>query len=88
MGGGPLGGFSACSPFNSSLLIAFERSSPSDDWQLDLSLSRQITNTPTGDDVRYNFDSGGLATSSAIPVPAAVWLFASGLGLLGWMRRK
>ena len=25
---------------------------------------------------------------STIPVPAAVWLFASGLGLLGWMRRK
>jgi hypothetical protein len=24
---------------------------------------------------------------SAIPVPAAVWLFASGLGLLGWLRR-
>jgi hypothetical protein len=25
---------------------------------------------------------------SAIPVPAAVWLFGSGLGLLGWMRRR
>ena len=25
---------------------------------------------------------------STIPIPAAVWLFGSGLGLLGWMRRK
>ena len=25
---------------------------------------------------------------STIPVPAAVWLFASGLGLLGWVRRR
>ena len=23
-----------------------------------------------------------------IPIPAAVWLFGSGLGLLGWMKRK
>ena len=33
------------------------------------------------------FDAPG-ATVSAVPIPAAVWLFASGLGLLGWMRRR
>jgi hypothetical protein len=27
-------------------------------------------------------------TFQVIPVPAAVWLFGSALGLLGWMRRK
>jgi len=27
-------------------------------------------------------------TVSAVPIPAAVWLFGSGLGLLGWIRRR
>ncbi|TDJ44567.1 MAG: VPLPA-CTERM sorting domain-containing protein [Gammaproteobacteria bacterium] len=25
---------------------------------------------------------------TAVPVPAAIWLFASALGLLGWTRRR
>jgi len=32
--------------------------------------------------------SGKFAGSTVVPVAAAVWLFGSGLGLLGWMRRK
>jgi hypothetical protein len=28
------------------------------------------------------------AWSAVVPVPAAVWLFGSGLGLLGWIRRR
>ena len=35
----------------------------------------------TGSGSRYTF-------TSAVPVPAAVWLFGSGLGLLGWVRRR
>jgi hypothetical protein len=27
-------------------------------------------------------------TVSSVPIPAAVWLFGSGLGLLGWFRRR
>jgi hypothetical protein len=30
----------------------------------------------------------GTGTVSAVPIPAAVWLFGSGLGLLGWFRRR
>jgi hypothetical protein len=30
----------------------------------------------------------GDVAASVIPIPAAVWLFGSGLGLLGWMRKK
>ena len=30
----------------------------------------------------------GTLSSLAVPIPAAFWLFGSGLGLLGWIRRK
>jgi hypothetical protein len=37
----------------------------------------------------YNSWVGGiLSFTQVIPVPAAVWLFGSALGLLGWMRRR
>ena len=29
-----------------------------------------------------------VTVASAVPVPAAFWLFGSVLGLLGWMKRK
>jgi hypothetical protein len=43
----------------------------------------QDTSNPPGSD----FDAIG-AIPTIIPVPAAVWLFGSALGLLGWIRRK
>jgi hypothetical protein len=40
----------------------------------------------------YNLDLSGTdvltATVAAVPIPAAVWLFGSGLGLLGWFRKR
>jgi len=32
--------------------------------------------------------NGGTLVGSAVPIPAAVWLFGSALAGLGWMRRK
>jgi hypothetical protein len=43
-------------------------------------------------DVQYLLDAGGTDTVrlsvSAVPVPAAVWMFVSGLATLGWLRRR
>lgn len=40
-------------------------------------------------DVGSTLANPGIWTkSTVVPVPAAVWLFGSGLGLLGWMRRR
>ncbi len=47
-----------------------------------------------GDSLQLQAQSGNNSiykvdlTTAAIPVPAAVWLFGSALGLLGWMRRR
>jgi hypothetical protein len=49
-----------------------------------------------GDDVWTNASSeeiiidsySGAQINAVIPVPAAVWLFGSALGLLGWVRRR
>lgn len=48
-------------------------------------------NLQAGDLVYINSDASGTATafsSSVVPVPAAVWLLGSALGVMGWMRRK
>jgi hypothetical protein len=37
---------------------------------------------------RYAFHRPGTWTVSSVPIPAAVWLFGSALGLMGVMRRK
>jgi len=38
--------------------------------------------------IGYVGSGDDLAFASAVPIPAAAWLFGSALGLLGWMRRR
>jgi hypothetical protein len=45
-----------------------------------------LSNAFSGDFGR-NFVSMGIAITT-VPVPAAIWLFGSALGLLGWARRR
>jgi hypothetical protein len=63
-----------------------------DGW---LSLATAISANGVGNIIGYGDLSGvsGAAylltpVSAEVPIPAAVWLFASGLGLLGWMQRR
>ncbi len=58
----------------------------SDAWLFDTGIGRQNVNLKDTDLYAWAVRSGDV---SAVPVPAAVWLFGSGLiGLIGFVRRK
>lgn len=51
-------------------------------WDDETEFSMQLTENT------LQWAAGAGVNPNVVPIPAAVWLFASGLGLLGWMRRK
>jgi len=53
-----------------------------------VSLDEAFDINANGDIVGVGTLSDGTRVLTAVPVPAAVWLFASALGALGWLRRK
>jgi len=59
---------------------------PTDAWFFDMNDGYQLVNNKTSNYYAWAVQSGDV---SAVPVPAAVWLFGSGLlGLIGVARRK
>ena len=56
-------------------------------WSNLVSVDIQLNVTDDGHDAFDTFSIDNVSVQ-AVPVPAAVWLFGSGLGLLGWLRRR
>jgi hypothetical protein len=57
------------------------------DWLNLQSVSFSVSYPQAGGGYSQVFEIDNIS-ASVVPIPAAVWLFGSGLGLLGWFRRK
>jgi hypothetical protein len=72
------GGISGVDDFQSVSLYGFRN--------LDyITFSAYSANNASEEEVSFMLDN---IAASVVPIPAAVWLFGSGLGLLGWMRKN
>jgi hypothetical protein len=83
------------STFNGGVLFQNPNIGSSQNWY---ALEDQADGIGTGvagsENLRVGFGTrqstirSGLTVIGSVPIPAAVWLFGSGLGLLGWFRRR
>ena len=67
--------------------IGFQNTVPGDKFDVYYNQGLSLYSSMNVSDTFNNFSYSSSAVSS-VPVPAAVWLFASGLGLLTFGRRK
>jgi len=66
------------------------------DWDIRLVIDQASTATPILSQFSFTPNTilqqastvRSVTVASAVPIPAAAWLFGSALGILGWMRRK
>ncbi len=81
----------ACSsaPFETSLFLSFSTPLTNAGGVIDLSgaLSNVVYSGDLWPEIAYGIASGTIVGATLVPVPAAVWLFASALAGLGWLRR-
>ncbi len=54
---------------------------------IELRADEDAFNDPSGTEYDGHYVDNVSVTLTAVPLPAAVWLFGSALGILGWMRR-
>jgi hypothetical protein len=76
-----------------SLFVVANGDPGADTFGVDILMETAIPGSVIGNDFPLsNDDFGGrqflYPYVAAVPIPSAVWLFGSALGLLGWMRRK
>ena len=79
--------------------VTYDTTSIGTDWVEDIALTLNIDSSWNGQLLQFgflseatNYEGSGIfydnVSLNVVPIPAAAWLFASGLGMLGWARRR
>ncbi len=93
-GGFSFGANPSLSTAGGNSVLEFNCNGPPCNADMLLGFATKPTTLDITDSVNQFIDSPGApfqvlsASFGVVPIPAAVWLFGSALGLLGWIRRK